>query len=149
MNTVVKASTLPYTEFYKVLSNNLKHHDFQYHLGECVDTIPFIPEEEYSKGGLYISDINNILEFLDFGNKIVTIRLRPDEDVYIEYKKYKVHSLNIIDISSAGEFIEKHIIELRHQINSKVFDRCASNVYESTIMLLKHEFPELVPEVSE
>lgn len=68
--------------FYKVLSSNLKHWNFQYRLGLNVDTIPFNPTGKCQPGGLYYATKEHIAKFLGFGCFIAEIYIPDDAKIY-------------------------------------------------------------------
>ena len=72
------------TEFYKILKNDLCHHNFQYVEGENIDTIKFNPSGSCSPGGLYFTNLKNIYYFLNYGKKVCQVIIDDDSLVYIE-----------------------------------------------------------------
>ena len=73
------------------------HHGFQFETGLNVDTIPFNPTGECEPGGIYFTDIGNMPEWLEYGNKQMkycrTVTLPPDCRVYVEENKFKADKI--------------------------------------------------------
>ena len=93
------------TVFYKILRSDLVHHGFKYQLGLNIDTQLFNPSGSCKSGGLYFTDIKNILDFLDYGEQIALIEVPDDSQIYTENDKFK-----------ADKFIIKNIIDDEREI---------------------------------
>jgi len=85
-------------QYWKILTEDLTHHGFQYKEGLNVDTIPFNPTGECSPGGLYFADTYNILLFLSYGTKIARVTFPEDAQVYREIYKSKADKIILSDI---------------------------------------------------
>lgn len=95
----------PGVKFYKILSEDLKHHGFQYKLGENIDILPFNPTYECTSGGLYFASLDHIFEYLVFGTKIGMIEIPDHALIYIENAKYKADQFTLAKIISVSKFI--------------------------------------------
>jgi hypothetical protein len=73
------------------------HNGFQFKTGLNEDTIPFNPTGECEPGGIYFTDIGNMPEWLEYGNKQMkycrTVTLPPDCRVYVEENKFKADKI--------------------------------------------------------
>ncbi len=63
--------------FYKILRQDLTHNGFVYQLGLNVDTQPFQPNAHCS-GGLYFSDLEHIVWYLDYGDLVARVAVPPE-----------------------------------------------------------------------
>ena len=96
---IVKASELPpEKEYWKLTNQEEIHFDIKYPLkgGWVKDIIPFSPKGRCEPGGLYFTDKEGILDYVDFyiDYSVHSVRrqmiwarkvtLDPDEDVYVE-----------------------------------------------------------------
>jgi len=99
---------------YKILDETLIHYGFKYKLGENIDTLKFNPSGSCESGGLYFTDRDNIMRFLDYGDLIATIKLDDNESIYCEEiceedeyeyeRKYKAHKIFIEKIETIINF---------------------------------------------
>ena len=85
-------------KFYKVLASNLTHYDFTYKIGENIDHNEFDPGGSCMKGGLYFTNINNLLKFVMFGSYIGLIEISDDAQVYVEEDKFKANKVTLVKI---------------------------------------------------
>jgi hypothetical protein len=81
--------------FYKFVNDTFTHNNFTYKVGVNKDIMPFIPEYECHKGGLYFADKININNFSNYGNSIAVIKLLQDSRIYVENKKFKANKFYI------------------------------------------------------
>ena len=70
--------------YFKVLSSDWKHHDFQYKFGLNVDIEPFDPSGSCKPGGLYYTTAEFIPLFLEYGTQIAEISMPADAQVYAD-----------------------------------------------------------------
>jgi len=63
--------------FYKILRQDLTHHEFTYQPGLNVDTQPFQPDARCS-GGLYFSNLEHIAEYLHYGDLVARVTVPPE-----------------------------------------------------------------------
>ena len=75
------------TIFYKIVRSDLIHHGFKYQLGLNVDTKQFNPSGSCESGGLYFTNINNLLDFCYCGQHIALIEIPDDSQIYIDDDK--------------------------------------------------------------
>lgn len=90
--------------FYKVLSENLIHHNFKYKIGMNKDHNLFNPAGECDIGGLYFTDEQNLVSFLDFGTKLGFVKIPEDANIYIEQHKFKTDKLELTQIIQLRDF---------------------------------------------
>jgi len=83
------------TKYYKILNEDECHHGMQYKNGLNTDVLPFNPSGSCEPGGIYFSDVENILEFAGYGPWIREVTLPEGEEVYKDPvgNKYKAHSV--------------------------------------------------------
>ena len=87
-------------KYYKILRSDMTHYGFKYHEGLNTDTEPF-DETPYCGGGLFFSDAENILSFVDYGNLIAEVEISKGAKIIPvrnKYKKYKAHSIVLKNI---------------------------------------------------
>ena len=98
-------------KYYKVLRSDMTHHGFVYKEGLNIDTEPF-DETPDCGGGLFFSNAENILSFVNYGNLIAEVEVPNGEKIIQVENKYKVHSIvlkNIKPIWTVDTF--KYFIE--------------------------------------
>lgn len=105
--------------FCKLLNDKFCHHNFQYKLGLNIDKNPFNPTGECCIGGLYFIDIENIVEFMDYGNNLASIEIPDNARVYCERGKYKADMFIINSIESPEEYLDYLPREVIHKIMVK------------------------------
>lgn len=124
-------------KFYKFLSEDLIQYDFKYSLGLNVDTNKFNPTGECSKGGLYFSDINNILSFYKFGPNIGIIEIPDDSQVYIENNKFKANKIELKNILVNENEILK-VLKYSHENGCRLNeDTCKNTATHGHLEVLK------------
>ena len=98
-------------KYYKILSSDMTHHGFVYKEGLNIDTKPF-DETPNCGGGLFFSNAQNILSFVNYGKLIAEIEV-PDGTKIVQVEdKYKAHAIvlkNIRPIWTVDTF--KYFIE--------------------------------------
>jgi hypothetical protein len=69
--------------YYKVTNKDENHNDFQYKDGLNVDSIPFNsdPNESCVPGGLYFTDLDHVIKFLNYGCWIREVKIPKDAKV--------------------------------------------------------------------
>lgn len=97
----------PGVQFYKILSEDMIHHGFQYKLGKNVDILPFNPSGYCEPGGLYFTTFEHVFKYLSFGTKIGIIEIPDHAFVYVEDEQYKTDQFNITRIVSILSFINQ------------------------------------------
>jgi hypothetical protein len=130
--------------YFKVLRKDLCHRGFQYKLGLNVDDVPFDPSGSCKPGGLYISDLEHLHRFFDYGELIGEIELPADAQVYREpgdLTKLKVDKLILKNIVSFGEFALTHVDHI-----SSSFFRALRYEYKTPELCKKmvERFPHLI-----
>ena len=103
-----KAKELGIDTFYKILREDLIHHEYKYKLGVNEDIKEFNPKGECESGGLYFVELNRISNWIEYGTKIATIKLDPEEEVWIENRKFKSHKFTITFIQTIEDFLIKN-----------------------------------------
>ena len=86
-------------ELYKVLSTDSIHFGFQYKHGLNVDSLPFNPRGECSKGGLYFVSLYNLSLWLNMGIYIARVTLPNDASIYTEENTFKADKI-ILDLDN-------------------------------------------------
>lgn len=81
------------TIFYTVLSDDLCHNGFRYKLGLNTDINKFNPSGSCTQGGLYFTNIQNLLKFMSYGSKIGIVTVPDDAKVYVENDKFKADKI--------------------------------------------------------
>ena len=78
------------------MNDDLKHFNFTYKKGLNVDTEPFNPTGECSKGGLYFCEESKCrFYFCHYGSKLALVEIPNDSRVYVEEDKFKADKLII------------------------------------------------------
>ncbi len=70
-------------KFYKIINEYEIHYGFKYKDGLNIDTNIFNPTNEYGKGGLYFTDLNNIIYYFKCGIYIREVILPDDAQIYV------------------------------------------------------------------
>ena len=82
-------------ELYKVLKKDYTHNNFKYKDGLNIDTVPFSPVGQCSRGGIYVSELNKLGLWLSYGSYICKVTIPDDSSVYIEEDKFKIDKINL------------------------------------------------------
>ncbi len=98
-------------KYYKILKDDLKHHDMQYKEGLNTDINGF-DSKPCCGGGLFFSDAKHIFEFLDYGTKIAEVEIPDGVDVIQVSTKFKAHSIilkniRVIDLGAIKELVKQ------------------------------------------
>jgi ankyrin repeat protein len=74
--------------YFKIFNRNDNHNNFQFQNGLNIDSHDFNPNPnlECVPGGLYFSNENNILGFINYGNFIREVELPADEKNIVHFK---------------------------------------------------------------
>ena len=86
-------------KYYKILRFDMKHHGFVYKEGLNIDTEPF-DETPDCRGGLFFSDAEHILSFVDYGDLIAEVEIPIGEKLVKVEDKYKAHAIVLKNIKS-------------------------------------------------
>jgi hypothetical protein len=105
--------------FYKITNHLENHNEFQYKEGLNILKQKFDPKVECGKGGLYITDIKNLHEFIHFGSNVREIHIPKDAKIKSFSNKHKVDKLIFLKKYSFFEFIKKN--RLHKNFNNKAF----------------------------
>ena len=84
-------------KYYKILRSDMTHHGFVYKEGLNIDTEPF-DETSICSGGLFFSDAENILSFVDYGNLIAEVEVPDGTKIVQVENKYKAHAIVLKNI---------------------------------------------------
>jgi hypothetical protein len=112
---LIKGIELKNNKLCRIMSDDMKHFNYQYHEGENIDTSPFYPNGFCDKGGLYFTNEEIIFKYLGHGSKIADIHVDDDEDVYLEYDiidgvnveySYKAHKVYVTNIRTLNEYFD-------------------------------------------
>ena len=68
--------------YLKILSEDECHNGLQYQTGLNVDPVPFNPTGSCRPGGIYFSNEEYILDFIDYGPNIREVKLPDDAKIY-------------------------------------------------------------------
>lgn len=89
----------------KVVGDN--HNSFAYKLGVVKNNEEFNPSGNCQGGGLYFTDVKNVLSYFDhYGINIAILELLNDEKIYVEGSKCKTNSFIVKNILSIRAFVE-------------------------------------------
>jgi hypothetical protein len=95
-------------QFYKLLSDDLRHNGFQYKEGLNIDHVPFNPNGSCERGGLYYTSYEWIGSWhRNHWPLIANVTLPPDALVYPEPcgTKWKADRLVLSNIRPIGDFL--------------------------------------------
>ena len=85
--------------YFKLFNEHENHYGFQYKDGLNTDTIPFNDNPEHSccAGGLYFSDENNIIAFLDYKHRYIREITIPEGGLVVNdgFNKFRAHSIKL------------------------------------------------------
>jgi len=142
--------------FYKILQTNLTHHKFTYQLGLNVDTQPFEPDARCS-GGLYFSDLEHIVEYLEYGDMVARVAV-PPEACWIQEAPGKFKADRIIlsdlqpwkdwdlwnDAAFALRAVSFQALYLKH-VKDQTFELCLAAVQRNgwALQYVNDQTPEL------
>ncbi|BCS82760.1 putative ankyrin repeat protein [Cotonvirus japonicus] len=115
---------LPNQKFYKFINENWIQRDYLYKEGLNVLDKPFEPHGHCVPGGLYFTDIENILEFLDYGMRLVEVTIPFDaqivEDNMFLPRKWRADKIFVKNIGLITEIntikflIEREVSIIEH-----------------------------------
>lgn len=107
----------PGKHVFKVLNkgNGFIHYTHQYKEGKNVDSIKFNPTGSCQGGGMYFVTLDNIQEFLSFGDHLAVIEVYDNSRVYVEKNKFKANKFNIVKIIPFDE-VAQYSEEIATQI---------------------------------
>ena len=94
--------------FFKIV-NTFGHRGMFYKNGVNEDIVPFDEEPTCGRGGLYFTDLQNILSFLDYGTQLYEVV--PIGKVVKVNDKYKAHVLNMTFICEGYLNIVKYLVD--------------------------------------
>ena len=94
--------------FYKIV-NTAGHRGMFYKNGVNEDIVPFNDEPTCGSGGLYFSDLHNILNFLEYGTQLYEVV--PIGKVIEVNDKYKAHILDMTFICEGRLEIIKYLVD--------------------------------------
>jgi len=134
--------------WYKVLREDLTHHDFKYKLGLNVDHIPFYPFDTCEPGGLYYTNKEHLFKFLYFGDLIADIEIPEDAKVYKdpEGTKWKADKLIVKSMCKIEDHpllqdpdwclaaVKENGYNLKH-IKNQTEEQCIAAVKENSSVL--------------
>ncbi len=112
----------------KILSENLKHHGFQYKEGLNVDTVPFQPYGSCQPGGLYYTTLRYLGVYYRYGTKIAAVKIPADALTYADPDRTKC---------KADRIILENIIPIQYHPCWQYADLCEELV-KFNGMLLEH-----------
>ena len=84
-------------KYYKILRSDMTHHEFVYKEGLNIDTEPF-DETPDCGDGLFFSDAENILSFVDHGDLIAEVEVPNGTKIVQVNDKYKAHAIVLKNI---------------------------------------------------
>ena len=98
-------------KFFKITNKEEKHHGFQYTDGLNILQQPFTEIGSCVPGGLYVTDIDNILQFLDYGIYLREITLPLDDPDFKIVKDDNKWRANKIILGKRYNLCEKETFE--------------------------------------
>lgn len=95
--------------YYKVINEELKHHDLKYKKGLVIDPVPFNDDPEVScvPGGIYFTDMEHITEFFNYGYWIYEVTIPDDAKVIENGIKWRADRVILGERWSKVEFYMK------------------------------------------
>ena len=142
--------------FFKILSKDLNHNDFQYKEGLNIDTVPFNPQGDCEPGGLYFTDKEHILDYIYYGTLIADVLLPEDAKVYKSGNNWKADKIFLLDIRPIEDFVStlawREILKsvkqngliLRYvQLQTPKICLEAVKQYGHTLQFVKEQTPEI------
>jgi ankyrin repeat protein len=69
-------------KFYKITNKNETHNGMTYHDGLNEDVLPFNPSGDCTPGGIYFTDVENILAFIEYGPWLREVTIPKGGKVY-------------------------------------------------------------------
>lgn len=128
--------------FIKLLTFEQIHNGLKYSKGLIIDPVPFNPEGECQRGGMYFIVAHNIGKWLEYSYKkmywIRRVKIPNNAQVYIEKDKFK-----------ADKFIlgkKKRIEDWRHWEDNN-FCKAALRTSPNVFKFIKNQTPELCLEM--
>ena len=84
--------------YFKILDENMRHGELQYHEGLNTDTPPFNPDLTYG-GGLFFVDEKKVLKFPSHASKIAAVTVPESQEIVTIFNgEYKSHEIVLSDI---------------------------------------------------
>ncbi|BCS82765.1 putative ankyrin repeat protein [Cotonvirus japonicus] len=139
-------SSLTNKKFYKFINENWIQRDYLYKEGLNFLNKPFEPQGHCVPGGLYFTDIKNILEFLDYGMRLVEITIPVDARVVKDSlglhkwraDKIIVKNIGLITDISTIKFIFEQGVNMGKYISKLYSYSIVNNYYELLEYLIEN-----------
>ncbi len=87
-------------KYVKILKDDMCHKGFRYQLGLNIDHLVFNPSGSCKPGGLYFTDLDNFVKFLNYGTLIADVGVPPGTEIYAdpEGSKWKAPRITLSNI---------------------------------------------------
>ena len=105
------------TKYYKFLQSDLCHNGYTYHLGLNIDPMSFNPSGYCQPGGFYLTTLEHLLHYYEYGPYLGIVSLPHDRDaqIYHEEDRIKVDQLILEKIVTG----EDDLLEIFRNIRKK------------------------------
>jgi hypothetical protein len=101
-------------KFYKITNKNETHNGMTYHDGLNEDVLPFNPSGDCTPGGIYFTDVENILAFMEYDSWLREVTIPEGEEIYENPgnpKKWKAHRVVLGERKPLVDFLPKLLEE--------------------------------------
>lgn len=109
----IKGRKLSKIHLCKITNLEENHNGFQFKNGINVDHLDFDPTEACKKGGIYFCQLSNIFEWINYGkikgHYIRTVTVDFNEDIYVEYNKFKAKKIHLENRVLISEYINNYV----------------------------------------
>ena len=95
-------------KFYKITNERENHHGYQYKDGLNIDDKPFNPNIDCGEGGLYFTNLENIVYFTEWGINVREIEILENSKVMVLDNKFKSECLILGKKWGLYEFINQN-----------------------------------------
>lgn len=138
VGTLIKGKDLKDYILVKVISEDMVMRDFQYKIGMNEDTVPLI-RKGGCKAGLHFCLMEDICNYLFYGEQLAIISVPDDEDVYVDAHKFRTHRLvveNVMPFSDAA--VWQYMYENGAYTEAGKREAVDYAVQSGNLVLLKH-----------
>ena len=120
------------TKYYKFLRGDLTHHGYTYQLGLNIDPKPFNPDEQWQRGGFYLTTLEHLFKHYKYGPYLGIISLHPNRDaqIYQEKTEWKVNQLILEKIVTREEDLLQIFQDITKKYNLHIFRDIIAKKYD-------------------